>query len=168
MKYNARNEYTQRIVERLQEQLAETPQYLGEDACVYATGSFGRGEASPNSDCDLFIGAKASDPESDEKLSRLNEICVKANLVRAVRELNLPDFDRDGAYLRQHSVYDFKKIWVKPTTIRKIQSPHVFCCCLRVVQYLEKMFTTKFWIRLLTSIGEITTIIKRTLNPCFW
>ena len=54
-------------------------------ACVYATGSFGRGEASQHSDLDLFIaGKRDGKPGPDGKegslLKRLDEICVKADL----------------------------------------------------------------------------------------
>src|SRR5256885_10624646 len=48
-------------------------------ACVYLTGSFARGEASPHSDLDLFIVSREG-KDGKPELSRLNEICIKADL----------------------------------------------------------------------------------------
>ena len=83
-------------------------------ACVFATGSFGRRESSPHSDLDLFIvGKKDGEPGPDCKegslLNRLDEICVKADLIKATRELNIPEFSDDGRYLTHYSVHEFTK-----------------------------------------------------------
>ena len=79
-------------------------------ACVYATGSFGRGEASPHSDLDLFIvGKNRSDGQKGSLLRPLDEICLKAELIGLTRRLEFPDFTDDGRYLTQYSVTDFTK-----------------------------------------------------------
>jgi hypothetical protein len=83
-------------------------------ASVYLTGSFGRAEASQHSDLDLFIvGKKDGKPGRDGKegslLNRLDEICIKADLIRVTRELNLPQFSGDGRYLAHYSVHEFTK-----------------------------------------------------------
>ena len=83
-------------------------------ACVYSTGSFGRCEASSFSDLDLFIvGKKDGKPSPEGKegslLKRLDEICIKADLIEATRELNIPDFSGDGRYLTHYSVHEFTK-----------------------------------------------------------
>lgn len=112
MRYSERKAYTEETLQDLRSRLSETPDLIDGKACIYATGSFGRGEASRNSDPDLFIGATASDPQGSDnhkKLSRLDEVCVKADLIRAIRVMKLPEFDGDGEYLRQHTIYDFKK-----------------------------------------------------------
>ena len=72
-------------------------------ACVYATGSFGRGEASQYSDLDVFILGK-SNREGKSQLSRLDEICVKAELIDVTRSLDIPEFSGDGQYLEHFSV----------------------------------------------------------------
>jgi hypothetical protein len=89
--------------------LSQAASILENKACVYATGSFGRLEASSHSDLDLFIvGLSRDDQDSGQKkesrLSRLDEIVVKADLIQAVRNLSIPDFDGDGRYLIHYSV----------------------------------------------------------------
>src|SRR5258708_26171175 len=49
-----RSETTSRF-EQLQKRLKDAEELAAGKACVYATGSFGRGEASKHSDLDLFI-----------------------------------------------------------------------------------------------------------------
>jgi len=83
-------------------------------ACVFATGSFGRREAGPYSDLDLFIAGKSDgNPGGDGKegslLKRLDEICIKADLIEATRELKIPEFSGDGRYLTHYSVHEFTK-----------------------------------------------------------
>jgi hypothetical protein len=83
-------------------------------ACVYATGSFGRGEASAHSDLDLFIVGKSTGtpgPNGKEGslLKRLDDIRIKADLIEATRALGIPEFSGDGRYLVHYSVHDFTK-----------------------------------------------------------
>lgn len=79
-------------------------------ACVYATGSFGRGEASSYSDLDLFIvGKNRTDGQQGSVLRPLDEVCLKAELIGVTRRLAFPDFTDDGRYLTQYSVADFTK-----------------------------------------------------------
>lgn len=77
-------------------------------ACVYVTGSFGRGEASAHSDLDLFLAGKnRTDGQRGSLLRPLDEICLKAHLIGVSRQLGFPDFTDDGRYLTQYSVADF-------------------------------------------------------------
>lgn len=83
-------------------------------ACVFATGSFGRREAGPHSDLDLFIvgkkdGKSGPDGREGSLLKRLDEICIKADLIEATRELKIPEFSGDGRYLAHYSVHEFTK-----------------------------------------------------------
>ncbi|MGC1581988.1 MAG: hypothetical protein WA766_10910 [Candidatus Acidiferrales bacterium] len=83
-------------------------------ACVFATGSFGRREAGAHSDLDLFIvgksdGTPGSDGKEGSLLNRLDEICIKADLIEVIRKLKIPDFSGDGRYLTHHSVHEFTK-----------------------------------------------------------
>jgi len=64
---------------------------------VYATGSFGRDEASKYSDLDLFIVGRSDG--CTRALSKLEEICVKADLIEATQALEIPDFSGDVEYL---------------------------------------------------------------------
>jgi len=70
-------------------------------ACVYATGSLGRGEMSQRSDLDIFI---LRDRNVAAPLSNLDEICLKARLVEIARQQRYDDFSQDGKYLKAHDV----------------------------------------------------------------
>jgi predicted nucleotidyltransferase len=89
-------------IEELRSRLQEAEKLLANKACVYVTGSFGRGEAGTFSDLDLFIAGKNSG--DDRLLSPLDEILVKADLIEAVRSFGIPDFSGDGEYLDHYSV----------------------------------------------------------------
>jgi predicted nucleotidyltransferase len=52
---NRRRAETAQRIEKLRQELRRAEELCGETACVYMTGSFGRGEASAHSDLDLFI-----------------------------------------------------------------------------------------------------------------
>lgn len=63
-------------------------------------------EASNASDLDLFIVSKA---KSENNISRLDAIRVKAELINKTKELGFPEFDGDGKYLENYSLDDFIK-----------------------------------------------------------
>ncbi|MGA2219345.1 MAG: nucleotidyltransferase domain-containing protein [Terracidiphilus sp.] len=93
--------------ERLRESLTQALAICADVACVYATGSFGRREASEHSDIDLFI-VSLSDYDKEKRvdrsrLSKLNEILLKAELIRASRELKFREFSQDGRFLTNHT-----------------------------------------------------------------
>jgi predicted nucleotidyltransferase len=101
---NQRRESAARRLQTLKEQLGEQPDALGV-ACVYVTGSFGRGEAGTHSDIDLFI-AGAADDDGDRRFSALNETCLKADLIRTTRRQGFADFSGDGEYLQHYTIKD--------------------------------------------------------------
>lgn len=70
-------------------------------ACVYATGSLGRGEMSEKSDLDVFV---LRDKSVKTPLTNLDEIRLTARLVEVAREQGYPDFSGDGKYIRAHDV----------------------------------------------------------------
>src|ERR1035441_7501378 len=85
-----RRQFSDERFERLQGTLVQTPEICADKACVYATGSFGRREASPHSDLDLFIVSLSYDRDGVDwsYLSKLNEILLKAELIR--ESIDLP------------------------------------------------------------------------------
>jgi predicted nucleotidyltransferase len=97
-----RRRETDERLEALKKNLADTEKLLDKKACIYVTGSVGRGESSSHSDLDVFIVGL----EKDERrlLSRLDEIIVKAQLIGASRDLKFPDFSGDGKYLEHYKV----------------------------------------------------------------
>ena len=110
---NRRSETAARIT-KLRDLLKGAEPLTEGKACVYATGSFGRCEASLYSDLDLFIvgkgdGKPGRDGKEGSLLRRLDEICIKADLIEATRKLRLPEFSGDGRYLTHYSVHEFTK-----------------------------------------------------------
>jgi len=109
---------TKRIKE-LREFLKDAEVLAGTKACVYATGSLGRLEASTYSDLDLFIvgkanGRKGPDGKEGSQLNRLDEICIKADLIEATRKLDFPEFSGEGRYLVHYPIDDLTKTLGKP------------------------------------------------------
>jgi predicted nucleotidyltransferase len=108
---NRRTDTLARIGE-LQSRLSAAEEIAKGKASVYATGSFGRCEASPHSDLDLFIvgkrdGNAGPDDKKGSLLNRLDEICIKADLIEVTRQLKIPEFSGDGRYLTHYSVHEF-------------------------------------------------------------
>lgn len=109
-----RRSYTEQTVQTLREKLKEAEAIADGKACVYATGSFGRCEASKYSDLDLFIvgkrdGKLGRDGKEGSQLKRLDEICIKADLIDVARSLEFPDFSDDGRWLTHYSTHEFTK-----------------------------------------------------------
>ncbi len=98
---SARRSETKSRFQELRKALAEAEKSADEKACVYATGSFGREEASKHSDLDLFIVGRG--PKHPRELSPLTEICIKADLIETTRKFKIPEFDGDGQYLTHHA-----------------------------------------------------------------
>ncbi len=97
----ARRTETQSRLAKLKAHLgASAPRAEGK-ACIYITGSFGRGEASAHSDLDLFIVGLGT--RNNRALPRLEEICIKADLIQATRDLHFPEFSGDGEYLEHYT-----------------------------------------------------------------
>lgn len=107
-----RRSETNKGIEQLREELREAETLAAGKACVYMTGSFGRGEASQHSDLDIFIAGK--DEKGRPLLTRLDEILLKADLIEATRKLRIPDFSGDGEYLQHYSVDQLVKTLGKP------------------------------------------------------
>ncbi|MDT7042683.1 nucleotidyltransferase domain-containing protein [Candidatus Nitronereus thalassa] len=99
-------------LKKLQIHLKEAHKLSKGKVCVYVTGSFGRGEASNYSDLDLFIVGK--EEKNFRVLSNLDEILVKAELIKATRKLNFPEFSGDGEYLKHYTVGDLVASLGKP------------------------------------------------------
>ena len=77
-------------LDQLRAQLGEAEKLAVGRACVYVTGSFGRIEAGKNSDLDVFIVGRTTD--NRRALSRLDEICLKAELIETTRRLGVQEF----------------------------------------------------------------------------
>jgi predicted nucleotidyltransferase len=99
---NKRRTETARRVQKLRKKLVEAEGRCDGKACVYATGSYGRGEASRHSDLDLFIVGHGTVKEP--ALRGLDEILIKADLIDVTRQLGIRDFSGDGEYLKHYPI----------------------------------------------------------------
>lgn len=112
-----RRSQTMKRIETLREKLSEAEGIAVGKACVYATGSFGRCEASAYSDLDLFIVSKVENTANGKRqslLRRLDDIRIKADLIEVTRQLNIPEFSGDGKYLVHYSVQELTGTLGKP------------------------------------------------------
>lgn len=102
---DGRRQFSDVRFEELRASLKQAPGICVNKACVYATGSFGRREASQHSDLDLFIVSLSNEKDGVDwsYLSKLNEILLKAELIRAAKELSFPEFSQDGRFLQHHT-----------------------------------------------------------------
>ena len=98
---------SERRIQALQQSLVDAEKLCGSKACVYITGSFSRGEASQYSDLDLFIAGLIK--QKERALSRLDEIIIKADLIKATEKLAIPKFSKDGEYLIHYTVDELVK-----------------------------------------------------------
>jgi hypothetical protein len=113
-----RRRFTEERIAILRRELIDAAELAHGKACVYATGSFGRLEASKHSDLDLFIvgSCASSNGVQAQKscLNRLNEILIKADLIKATRALGIRDFSGEGKYLVHYSVAELTETLGKP------------------------------------------------------
>lgn len=104
----ARKESEQRL-ERFREALQLEEGRLGEKGCVYATGSFGRLEAGPESDLDLFIvihkNNKGSSKSEEPRfcMDDVQQIKMKNQIIVSAEDAGFPRFDGGGKFLKTHS-----------------------------------------------------------------
>lgn len=108
----ARRKSSNSRLNQLRGRLGRAKEFAKSRACVYATGSFGRGEASQHSDLDLFIVGESKDDKP--ALRNLDLICLKAELIGATRAQKLPEFDGDGHWLERYTVQDLVTTLGKP------------------------------------------------------
>lgn len=91
-----RRKHSSRRLERLRNELASASaaQALS-NLCIYATGSYARYEASEHSDIDLFFLHL-----DNEKISRLDELQLFAEIIAIGKNLKFPTFSNDGEFLK--------------------------------------------------------------------
>jgi len=103
-----RHSYSQDTLASLVQSVSLIASLNGSPLCLYATGSFGRPEASKHSDLDLLFfhpGTEAKDP-----VTHIEKTLVDAELIRVCRDLSLPDFDGDGRFLDVHYLRDVQEL----------------------------------------------------------
>lgn len=80
-----------------------------DNASIYATGSFGRLEASEGSDLDAFVVGCPLAGRDDQELSRLDQKVLIGRVIEVARNLSFPEFDGDGEYIRYYSAGELNK-----------------------------------------------------------
>lgn len=113
-------------------------------ACVYATGSVGRGEMSDKSDLDIFI---VRDRALPSPLTNLEEIRLKARLIEVSRKFGFPEFSDDGEYVK---TYD-----IKTDMLEKLGTKH---------DDYENVFTARLLLLLESRPVVGTLIYDRTIQ----
>ncbi|MDQ3823810.1 MAG: hypothetical protein M3321_11300 [Actinomycetota bacterium] len=100
-----RREYSERRIEELRAAIAAIDEVAQRPPlAIYATGSYGRLEASERSDLDVFFVHGDVEPP----MSRIRKTLIDADLIRLSRRLEFPEFSGDGKYLTVHSVGKMK------------------------------------------------------------
>ena len=72
--------------------------------CIFVCGSFGRKEASEKSDLDLFFVNYDIGKGSEKIPNQLDDILLRAELIKVIRKLKIPDFSNEGEFLQFHSL----------------------------------------------------------------
>ena len=83
--------------------------------CIYTTGSYGRHEASQYSDLDLFF----LDADENNPTSNIDKTLIIAEVIKICRALELPEFSKDGGYLKIHKIEDILSNLGSPTDDHK-------------------------------------------------
>lgn len=155
----------------LKKRLGPAGKRYGGRACVYATGSFGRCEAGKYSDLDIFIvggetAVKGGPPQ--RALMRLDEICLKAEIIAAARELEFPAFSGDGAWLTHQTAADL---------IRRLGTPeddstNAFTARLLLLLESKPLLGDKIYLETIDSViaryWDEFKNHQRILPPPFW
>ena len=95
-----RRQESRRRLKGLIENLQNSALVLPEDACVYATGSYGRDEAHAHSDLDPYMIGRTQTSCIFKKFKRKKILGV---LKKVARDSGLPKFDRGGKFLGPYS-----------------------------------------------------------------
>ncbi len=97
-------------LQKITDDLVGANEAFGQRACVYATGSFGRLEAGPKSDLDLFIVIETNAQSPDKPLlNAIEEIKLKNELISTAEKNDLANFDGGGRFLTSHTIESFTK-----------------------------------------------------------
>ena len=103
-----RRDFSSARMAALRDTLATLPEVRDiPELCIYVTGSYGRGDASPASDVDIFFLRLGH--SSERALSRVDKTLADAAIIKACRELGFPEFTQGGIYLDIHYVGDMQR-----------------------------------------------------------
>ena len=102
-----RQAYSEERLKQLREALASHPDISGiHKFCIYTAGSLGRGDASNNSDLDLFMFKLGSARDASNRVSVAQKSLAFTALIKTAQELSFPPFTDGGKYLEIHYLND--------------------------------------------------------------
>lgn len=103
-----RQKYSQQRMNALKESVSSEPELTSlKELCIYVTGSYGRGDASTNSDVDVFFVHLGS--EEANAVPRVDKALADAALIKICRKLEFPEFTKGGIYLDIHYLDDIRR-----------------------------------------------------------
>ena len=95
--FTKRRSFSEKRLETLADHMSKIKEVRNHtDLCVYATGSYARGEASRHSDIDLFFVHAGS---GDNPLSKLDQLRIFARVIDIGGDMEFPTFSNDGEFL---------------------------------------------------------------------
>jgi len=94
--------YSETRLKILKDSFGQIEQLKKNNLCVYTTGSYGRLEASKNSDVDLFF----IDTDSVNQTTGIDKTLINAEIIKICRRMELPEFSKDGMYLQVHNLHN--------------------------------------------------------------
>jgi len=102
MQIKEHTEFSKVRLNVLRKQISKISELSQNSLCIYTTGSYGRHEASENSDLDLFF----LDSDENKPTSNIDKILINAEVIKLCRAMHLPEFSKDGGYLEIHNIKD--------------------------------------------------------------
>ena len=96
--------YSKLRLQEISNRVKDIPQLKDNFLCIYTTGSYGRHEASENSDLDLFF----LDSNENKVTSNIDKTLINAEVIKICRAMGLPEFSKDGGYLTIHNIHEIK------------------------------------------------------------
>ncbi len=103
--YVDNKKFSEDKIKELQNAIKKIPELKNNELCIFVTGSYGRLEASKHSDIDLFF----LDTNKDNPTSNIDLVLINAEIIKLCRSLNLPEFSKDGLYLKTHCLEKIKE-----------------------------------------------------------
>ena len=105
MKLERHEIYSKVRLDEISMRISSIGQLENNDLCIYTTGSYGRLEASVNSDLDLFF----IDASQENPTNNIDKILINAEVIKICRNMSLPEFSKDGGYLTIHNIGKIKE-----------------------------------------------------------
>jgi hypothetical protein len=104
MEFNKHEEYSKIRLLEIANRVKSIPELKDNFLCIYTTGSYGRLEASENSDLDLFF----LDSNENKPINNIDKTLINAEVIKICRNMKFPEFSKDGGYLTIHNIGDIK------------------------------------------------------------